>query len=745
MKVLKRNGNLEELCTQKITEVVEWACEGLGKVSPANVVMNAKLQFFDGISTTEIHKALTKSAADLISEFDPEYQYVAGRLLMTMLRKEAFGQHTPPTLLNHLAGMTAKGKYDKELLEKYSEDDINILGRYLDNEKDMNYTFAAMSQWKGKYLVQDRTTKQVFESPQLAIMLMSMCFFQDYPKATRKKYVKAFYTAVSDCKLSLPTPIMAGLRTPTRQFSSCVTMEAGDSLDSINSASTAIVNYISQKAGIGINAGRIRALGSAIRGGDAYHTGSLPFYKLFQAAVKSCSQGGVRGGAATLYYPIWHKDVESFLVLKNNKGTEDNRVRHLDYAVQMNGHFLRKALAGEKYNLFCPNEAKGLYDAFFEDQLKFEELYNTYSEDRAMSFVTVNAVDLLGSLVQERSGTGRVYAMFVDNCNNGPFDSSVAPVHQANLCLESILPTQPLGDANEEISLCTLAAFNVGIIEDEEFEGLADLIVRALDSLLDYQSYPVKAAEVSKDRRALGVGIINYAHALAKRALKYSDGSANEYTHKLMESVQFNLLKASCNLAKEKGACNLFKDTLYSKGQLPIDWYNKSVDKLAENKLQQDWEELRTNIKLHGLRNSTLTALMPAETSSQISNSTNGIEPVKKLTVTKGSKEGRFKQVAPDVQELYNKYELVWDMPNNTGYINLCAIMQKFVDQGISLNTNYNPADYEGNLVPFNVLVGDIITAYKTGNKTMYYHNTYDGSGEEETEDEGCAGGACKL
>jgi ribonucleoside-diphosphate reductase alpha chain len=745
LKVLKRSGKLEDVCTQKVTGVVAWACEGLAKVSVANVVMNAKLQFFDGISTVEIHQALTKSAADLISEFDPDYQYVAGRLLMTLLRKEAYGHHTPPSLLNHLTELTDMGKYTDELLQKYSGDEISILGRYLDNEKDMNYTYASMSQWKAKYLVQDRTTKKVYESPQMAIMLMSMCLFQDYPKAVRKKYVKAFYTAVSDCKLSLPTPIMSGLRTPTKQFSSCTLIEVGDSLDSINGAASAMVKYISQKAGIGVNAGRIRALGSPIRGGDAYHTGAIPFFKHFQSAIKSCSQGGVRGGAATLFYPIWHKDVESFLVLKNNKGSEDNRVRHLDYGVQMNGHFLRKALANESYNLFCPNEAKGLYDAFFEDQEKFEKLYDEYSNSD-LNFVTVKAVDLLGIFAQERSGTGRVYAQFVDNCNHGPFDSTLAPIRQANLCMEALLPTTPLNNEDQwegEISLCTLAAFNVGTIEPSELEGLADLIVRALDALLDYQDYPVKSAEKAKDRRTLGVGVINFAYALAKRGLKYSDGSANDYTHELMESIQFNLLKASCNLAKERGKCSAFGDTLYSKGQLPIDWYNKSVDKLTQQELKQDWEGLRSDIKEHGLRNSTMTAFMPAETSSQISNSTNGIEPARALAVSKGSKESRHKQVVPDVQNLYNAYELVWDMPNNSGYLNLCAIMQKFVDQGISVNTNYKPDNYPNNLVPFSVLVGDIITAWKTGNKTLYYHNTHDGSGEAVEEEEDCDG--CKI
>ena len=747
MKVLKRSGNLEDVCTQKITEVVKWASEGLSQVSAANVVMNAKLQFFDGISTQEIHKALTKSAADLISEYTPEYQQLAGRLLMTSLRKEAFGQHTPPEFFEHVSKLVESGKYDKELMTKYSQDEIEVLGRFIDHSADMEYTYSAMSQWQGKYLVQDRTTKTVYESCQQAIMLISMCLFQEYPKATRKRYVKSFYKAVSGRKISLPTPIMSGVRTPTRQFSSCTKIEVGDSLDSINRASSIIIKYISQRAGIGINAGALRSLGSPIRGGEAYHTGCIPFYKHFQTAVKSCSQGGVRGGAATLFYPIWHKDVESFLVLKNNKGTEDNRVRQLDYGVQINGFFFKKALAGETFNLFCPNQAKGLYEAFFADQEEFERLYEKYSND-GTDKKTVRAIDLLGELVRERANTSRVYLQFVDNCNIGPFDAKVAPVRQSNLCLEIALPTSPVNDEDHdegEVALCTLAAFNLGEVSAEEMPEIADLIVRALDALLDYQDYPVKEAEKSKLRRALGVGVVNYAYWLAKRGLKYSDGSANEQTHELFEAIQFNLLQASCTLAEEKGACGLFKHTLYSQGKLPTDWYNKAVDKLVSGGLKCDWEGLRARIALHGLRNSTLTALMPAETSSQISNSTNGIEPVRGLTTTKGGKEGRFKQVVPDVQNLFDQYELCWDMPSNTGYLNLCSIMQKFVDQAISANTNYTPAKFEGGRIPFKVIVGDIIHAYKSGMKTLYYHNTNDGNGVTTVEDDDCGSGACKI
>lgn len=752
MKVTKRNGRTEELCKEKITEVLEWACEGLEGVSPATVLIQAKMHFTDGIETSEIHDVLIKAASDLISETQPAYQYVAGRLLMTKLRKIAFHSHEPTDFFTHVQEMVLLGKYDKDLLtgpNSYSENEYKMLGEHIDHDRDMNYTFGAMCQWRDKYLVQDRTNKGiVFESPQQAIMLIGMCLFGAYKGDTRVEYCKKFYDAVSLMKVSLPTPIMGGVRTPTKQFSSCVKIEVGDSLNSINTATGAIVDYISQRAGIGINAGRIRALGSPIREGEAFHTGSIPFYKLFQAAVKSCSQGGLRGGAATLFYPWWHKDVESFIVLKNNKGTEDNRVRHLDYTIQFNKLFYQKALADETVNLFCPNEAKGLYEAFAEDQEEFERLYNMYSADVKISRKTVKAKQLLFDVVQERASTGRIYIQNMDNCNvNGPFDQSVAPVRQSNLCLEVALPTEPLtrNEGEGEIALCTLSAFNLGELEGlEELESLSDIVVRALDALLDYQGYPNKAAEKALKRRSLGVGVINYAHFLAKNGVRYSDGSANNLTHELFESMQYYLLRASNNLAKEKGACDSFGDTKYAKGMCPIDWYNKNTDKLHTALYKRDWESLRVSIEKWGLRNSTLTALMPAETSAIISNATNGIEPPRHLVVTKGSKDAPFKVVVPEIQKLFDKYELLWDIPSNKGYLELVAIMQKFVDQAISANTNYNPFKYEGGLVPMKEIVQDLLVAYKNGVKTLYYHNTYDGSGIEQ-EDDGCAGGSCKI
>jgi len=616
MQVVKRNNKIEDLDKGKILEVLEWACEGLSNVTPATVLLKADLHFTDGMTTSEIHDSLIKAASDLITELQPEYQYVAGRLLMTKLRKEVFGQHDPVDFSQHVNDMVKLGKYDAEVLDNYSVGDIAELGAYLDHDKDMNYTFAAMCQWRDKYLVKDRVTGTHYESPQQACMLIGMYLFMAYPPESRMDYVKRFYTAVSDMKVSLPTPIMAGVRTPSKQFSSCTKIEVGDSLDSINGGVCAVTKYSAARAGIGINMGRIRALNSPIRGGEAYHTGPIGFYKLVEAAMGSCSQGGVRKGSATVFYPWWHKDVESLLVLKNNKGTEESRARKLDYCIQFNKFFYQKVIKRESINLFCPNDVEGLYESFAEDQDTFVRLYERYSEDMSVPRKTVNAQQLMFDAMQERAGTGRVYIQNIDNCNvHGPF-RDVAPVRQSNLCLEIALPTAPLNaeDKNEgEIALCTLAAFNLGAITLEELPELSDLLVRALDALLDYQDYPVKAAEKSLYRRSLGIGVINYAYFLAKNGVKYSDGSANNLTHRWFEAIQYNLLCASVGVAKEKGACHWFEDTKYSQGQLPIDWYNKEVDKLHDEPNHFNWEGLRIAIEKYGLRNSTLTALMPAE------------------------------------------------------------------------------------------------------------------------------------
>ncbi|EKP0309209.1 ribonucleoside-diphosphate reductase subunit alpha [Aeromonas veronii] len=751
--VTKRNGHKEPIDLDKIHRVLDWAAEGLDNVSVSQVELKSHIQFYDGIRTADIHETIIKATADLISEQTPDYQYMAARLAIFHLRKKAYGQFEPPHLYQHVARLVDMGKYDKHLLEDYTQAEFEELNTHLDHWRDMDFSYAAVKQLEGKYLVQNRVTGEIYESPQFLYILVAACLFSKYPKDTRLDYIKRFYDAVSTFKISLPTPIMSGVRTPTRQFSSCVLIECDDSLDSINATASSIVRYVSQRAGIGINAGRIRGLGSPIRGGEAFHTGCIPFYKYFQTAVKCCSQGGVRGGAATLFYPLWHTEVESLLVLKNNRGVEENRVRHMDYGVQINKLMYQRLIKGGDITLFSPSDAPGLYDAFFADQDKFEELYVKYEQDPAIRKKTLKAIDLFSLMMQERAGTGRIYIQNVDHCNtHSPFDPSVAPVRQSNLCLEIALPTKPLNnidDESGEIALCTLSAFNLGAIEKlEDLEEMADLAVRALDALLDYQDYPIAAAKKgSMGRRTLGIGVINYAYYLAKNGARYSDGSGLALTHRTFEAIQYYLLKASVQLAREFGPCPLFGETTYAQGILPIDTYKKDLDALCNEPLHLDWEALREEIRTVGLRNSTLTALMPSETSSQISNATNGIEPPRGLVSVKASKDGILKQVVPEYDRLKDQYELLWKQPSVDGYLQLVGIMQKFVDQAISANTNYDPARFEGNKVPMKQLLKDLLTAYKYGLKTLYYHNTRDGADDTQTDlqDDGCASGACKI
>lgn len=645
LSVTKRDGVTEAIDLDKIHKVITWAAKDLHNVSVSQVEIKAHIQFFDGISTEVIHETLIKSAADLISTDSPDYQYLAARLAIFHLRKKAYGQFEPPKLFDHVKSMVERGKYDEHLLADYTAEEFEAMDGFLDHWRDMNFSYAAVKQLEGKYLVQNRVSGEIYESAQFLYVLVAACLFANYPKATRLDYIKRFYDAVSLFKISLPTPIMAGVRTPTRQFSSCVLIEAGDSLDSINATSSAIVKYVSQRAGIGVNAGRIRALGSEIRGGEAFHTGCIPFYKYFQTAVKSCSQGGVRGGAATLFYPLWHLEVESLLVLKNNRGVEENRVRHLDYGVQFNKLMYTRLIKNQNITLFSPSDVPGLYDAFFADQDKFDELYVKYENDPSIRKKSIKAMELFSLFMQERASTGRIYLQNVDHCNtHSPFDPKVAPVRQSNLCLEIALPTKPLEhvmDPEGEIALCTLSAFNLGAIKSlDELEELADLAVRALDSLLDYQDYPVPAARnASLGRRTLGIGVINFAYYLAKNGVKYSDHSANGLIHKTFEAIQYYLMKASNNLAIEQGPCPLFNETTYSQGLMPIDTYKKDIDNICDEPLHLDWDSLRESVVKHGLRNSTLSALMPSETSSQISNATNGIEPPRGHISIKSSKD----------------------------------------------------------------------------------------------------------
>ncbi|WP_323841539.1 MULTISPECIES: class 1a ribonucleoside-diphosphate reductase subunit alpha [unclassified Moraxella] len=752
IQVIKRDGRLESIDLEKIHKVIAWAAKDLNNVSVSQVELKSHIQFYDGIRTKDIHETIIKAAADLISAETPDYQYLAARLAIFHLRKIAYGEYEPPHLYDHVIKLTQSGKYDKHIVEDYSKAEFDELNTYIDHERDMNLAYAAVEQMMGKYLVQDRVTKQVYESPQFLYILVGMCLFANYDKVERLSYIKRFYDATSNFYISLPTPIMAGVRTPTRQFSSCVLIECDDNLDSINATTSAIVRYVSQRAGIGVNAGAIRALGSPIRDGEAQHTGCIPFFKMFQAAVKSCSQGGVRGGAATLFYPMWHLEVESLLVLKNNRGVEDNRVRHMDYGVQINKTLYTRLIQNKDITLFSPSDVPGLYEAFFADQTEFERLYVKYEADSNIRKRKIAARELFSLMLQERASTGRIYVQNVDHCNtHSPFDPSIAPIRQSNLCMEIALPTKPLDNINDEdgeIALCTLSAINLGKINElSDIEEPAELIVRALDALLDYQDYPVIAAKKgSLNRRTLGVGVINYAYYLAKNGTNYSDSTALGLTHRTFEALQYYLLKASNKLAKEQGACPWFDQTTYSQGILPIDTYKADLDNICQESLHYDWEGLRGDIQKHGLRNSTLTALMPSETSSQIANATNGIEPPRGLVSIKQSKDGILKQVVPDIEQLANRYELLWQMPDNNGYLRLVGIMQKFIDQSISANTNYDPSKFEGGKVPMKVLIQDLLTAYKFGVKTLYYHNTRDGADDSQGDiDDGCAGGACKL
>lgn len=750
MKIMvqKREGHSEPLDLDKIHKVLNWAAEDLVGVSVSEVELKSQLQFFENIKTEDIHETLIKTAADLISESTPDYQYMAARLAIFHLRKKAYRGFIPPKLITHVHNMVERNFYDKELLEKYTKEEFETMDGFIDHSRDLKFSYAAVKQLEGKYLVQNRVDKTVYESPQFAYLLIGAVLFSEYPKETRMDYVKRFYNAVSNFKISLPTPIMAGVRTPTRQFSSCVLIETADTLDSINGSAAAIVNYVSKRAGIGLGAGAIRAVKSEIRGGEAEHTGVIPFYKHFTTAVKSCSQGGIRGGAATLFYPLWHLEAESLLVLKNNKGTEENRIRHIDYGVQINKTMYQRFLQNKNISLFSPNEVPGLFDAFFSDQEKFEELYNKYENDPSIRKKVISAKDLFSLLMIERSNTGRIYIQNVDHCNtHSAFDPIKAPVRQSNLCMEITLPTKPISADDKEageVALCTLSAFNLGAIDSlDELEELSDLGVRALDALLTYQDYFLKEAEkASLKRRTLGFGVTNLAYYLAKNKVKYSDGSANNLVHRTFEAFQYYLLKASNQLSIEKGACELFSETNYSKGILPIDTYKKDVDAYCQEPLHYDWETLRTSIVKNGLRNSTLSALMPCETSSQISNSTNGIEPARAFITVKGSKTGGvMKQVVPEYETLKDYYELAWNMKNNIGYLQLVGVMQKFVDQSISANTYYDPSTFKDNKVPMNTMLKDLLTAYKYGVKTLYYHNTRTNDGADIEDD--CV--SCKI
>ena len=739
LSIVKRDGSKENLNLDKIHKMVEAACDGINGVSASQVEMSANLSFYDGVTTQEIQDTLIKSASDLISLDTPNYQYVAARLLLFAIRKDVFNTKWKdskiyPSLKEIVERNIEIGVYDKELIGYYDDDEWSKLNSYLNHNRDLMFAYAGLRQVVDKYLVQDRSTGKLYESPQFMYILISAVLFKDYPKETRLNYVKRYYDAISQFKINIPTPVMAGVRTPLRQFASCVLVDSDDTLPSIFSSDMAIGRYVAQRAGIGINAGRIRGINSKIRGGEVQHTGVIPFLKKFESTVRCCTQNGVRGGSATVHFPVWHQEIEDIIVLKNNKGTEDNRVRKLDYSIQLSKLFYERFIKDEDITLFSPHDVPDLYDAFGTD--KFDELYEKYERAYSIPKKKVSARILFMDMLKERAETGRIYIQNIDHSNS--HSSFLDKVNMSNLCQEITLPTTPIShpdDEEGEIALCILSAINVGAIKLEELPELCQLSVRGLDELIDYQRYPVRAAEIStKARRSLGIGYIGLAHFLAKNKVKYGDVEAHKLVHELTESFQYNLLKASNKLAKEKGKCEWFDRTKYAEGKLPIDTYKKDVDEIAKPVYKENWDKLRKSIESFGLRHSTLSAQMPSESSSVVSNETNGIEPPRDYITIKKSKKGPLKQVVPSYQILQNFYTLLWDMQDNDGYIKVVSVMQKFFDQGISGNWSYNPENYENNEVPISEMATDLLKTYKYGWKTSYYQNTYDMKTDEVVE-----------
>ena len=727
-KVTKRNGKNEPLDLNKLHVMVEEACKDLAGVSASQVEIQSGIQFYDGITTDEIQEILIRSASDLVSLDNPNYQFVAARLLLFAVRKQLYGRmHETPTVKEQVEQCVAKEVYDAEILDLYSDEEFDKLQSFIDHDRDYLFTYAGLRQVCDKYLVQDRSNGKVYETPQFMYLLIAATIFSKYPKETRLDYVRKYYDAISRHKINIPTPIMAGVRTPLRQFASCVLVDVDDTLDSIFSSDMAIGKYVAQRAGIGINAGRIRGINSKIRGGEVQHTGVVPFLKKFESTVRCCTQNGIRGGSATVHFPIWHIEIEDILVLKNNKGTEDNRVRKLDYSIQISKLFYERFIKNEQISLFSPNDVPGLYDAFGTDD--FDTLYRMHELNDAVPRKTIGAQELFFDLLKERAETGRIYIMNIDHCNS--HSSFMDKIEMSNLCQEITLPTKPLqhiDDENGEIALCILSAINIGKIRDlEDLQILCDLAVRSLDELIDFQGYPVRAAEIAtRARRSLGIGYIGLAHYLAKNCRRYEDPEAWTLVHDLTEAFQYYLIQATVNLAKEKGACEYSHRTKYGNGILPIDTYKNEVDEIVPNELHYDWESLRAQVNQYGVRNSTLSAQMPSESSSVVSNATNGIEPPRGYLSIKKSKKGPLKQIVPQYGTLKNNYDLLWEMRSNKGYINIVAVMQKFFDQAISGNWSYNPEHYPNNEIPVSIMAQDLLTTYKYGWKTSYYQNTYD-------------------
>ena len=753
--VTKRNGKKVPFEAEKINKVLLWACEDINNVSASDIAMNAEIQFFDGITTKQIHEVLIESTVELITEKTPNYQHVGGNLLNYLLRKEVFGVKTEmPHLWNVISKNINNDFYDELILQKYTNEEISSLNLVIKHERDYNFVHAGIQQMIDKYLVQDRKTKTIHETPQYAYMLIAMTVFMDYEDTERLHHVKELYDLLSTHKISLPTPIMAGVRTPNRQYSSCTLIDTDDSLNSICNTNTAITKYVSKRAGIGMNTGRIRGLGSNIRGGEVVHTGVIPFLKQMQASVHSCSQGGIRKGGATNYFPFWHQEILDVLVLKNNKGTDDNRVRHIDYGIQFSHMFYKRFVENKDISLFSPHDVPGLYDAFGDNE-KFDKLYEQYEKDKSIPKKKVSARELMNIFAQERIGTGRFYVMNIDHVNsNSAFMDQLV---MSNLCAEITLPVKPLNSiydiddnpatehlSDGEIALCVLAAHNLGKIKDmDELYKTSEYMVRMLDFIIEHQDYPVNASKKMLKRRSLGIGVTNFAYWLVKNGLSYNEESLPEID-KLFENIQFSLLKASNKLAKEKGACEWFDKTTYSQGILPIDRYNKNMDKLFTREHECDWAQLRKDIQEFGLRNSVVSAQMPVESSSIVSASTSGVDAVRDLIISKRSKSGIIKVVVPEIYKYKNKYVKAFEMKDNDTYNKVMGTIQKWYDQSISTNHFY---EYDADGISLGTVIKDILSAYKYGLKTLYYANTDDKKSDniDDMGSNGCESGACSL
>lgn len=742
MHVQKRNGSLEVYNVEKIHKVVEWAISGINNVSWSDIEMNAKLSLRDGITTQEIHQILIKSTNDLTSPSKPNYQYVASRLLNMSLRKDLWKKHdSPPSLYDHISENIENDIYDSELLKKWNKSQIQQVEKFIDHDRDYLFTYAGLQQMIDKYLVKNRLTGKLYETPQFAYICIALSLFNTVEE------VEEAYECFSTFKINLPTPIMAGVRTKIKQFASCVLVDVEDDLNSIFSSVHAVGKYTARRAGIGLNVGRIRPINSSIRGGEVIHTGLIPYLKIFESTVKATSQNGIRGGSATVHVPFWHYEIEDIVVLKNNAGTDDNRVRKLDYSIQFNKLFYERLIKNEDITLMSPHETGGLYSAMGEDYETFKRLYEKYEHARGIMKKKISARKLAEIFTKERLETGRIYVMNIDNANE--HGCWATPVYMSNLCQEIIHPTKPINsidDKEGEIGICILSAINLLELEsDNDIERACSVTVRTLESIIDYQDYPVAAGEnFTKNRRSLGIGITNFAAYLAKHKLKYDDAETLKLVHETMEKIQWHLLNESCKLAEKFGPCAKFSETKYSQGLLPIDWYKKTVDELVSPEYTMDWESLRNRISKHGLRHSTLTAIMPCESSSVIQNSTNGIEPVRSLMSYKKAKNGVLKQLVPNYASRKNFYTLAWEMKDNRAILNICAVLQKFVDMSISVNLYYNYAHYPDGNIPLSILIKDQIYGYKYGVKNFYYCNTPDGDGQTE-KSSGCESGSCAI